>query len=198
MNAFSYHKGNISTTLPWHRPCVEQFAHILSENQDFFTRYQCFVYGGFLTDTDTWDIDILVVSELTPQIGDDCVRLCNHAHDQQQLLDITIVSADWFHAFVQQSTHYNRTGEFKLISQISDTVSDVVYKPHDCVYKNGDLLDDANRLYVPIQQNVWQLTWKPGTVVSAQLPHKIACRGHIAMPVSVAQWQKNQKHSCKF
>jgi len=140
---------------------------VIIRNIGFFRDYPCFVYGGFLQTPDTWDVDLMVVTEIMPEVGDHCVGLCNSAHRVGQLLDISIITSETFEKHREQTEWFNKTGDF-----IPNNTR--WFKPHGKeIYKNGvDISSDTE--YAFISENLWQIKRSKG------LPEKIYQRGRIA------------------
>lgn len=161
------------------------FSEVVRHNQSFFDKYDCYVYGGFLQTTDTWDIDLLVVSEINSEVGGDCVDLCNSAHQLKQLLDVSVVTPETFRLFMIQTKIFNTTGEFKRFEEIEPGVYEGFYKPHDRVYKNG--LDFSDKVtYKKIDDNLWETIPKPEHEKKLKtLPDKVRDRKKIATPIPV-------------
>lgn len=167
------------------RPNIEMFSDVVRHNQSFFDKYDCYVYGGFLQTTDTWDIDLLVVSEINSEVGGDCVDLCNSAHQLKQLLDISVVTPETFRLFMIQTEIFNTTGVFKRFNEIESGVYEGFYKPHDKIYKNGiDVSDKVT--YTKIENNLWEIVPIPEYEKKLKtLPEKVRNRKKIATPISV-------------
>ena len=174
---FSYKKGKIQTDKPWNKPSVQSLWQLSEDKHQFFQKYKCYVYGALSQNLDTWDTDLLVVSDINDQVGIDCVRVCNHAHDMHQLVDISIVSQQTVDIYTEQVKHFNTTGEWKLPTDIIPDADFAFYKPHDEVYKNGELISEDHREYTPVAKNLWKVS------EHRPLSNKLKARKQLGVPV---------------
>jgi hypothetical protein len=173
--SFSYTKSNIITTKAWKKPSKVKLQQIYNSNLSFFNTYDCYVFGNFVDGKpDTWDIDLLVSSDLTPTIGDDCVALCNYAHDQLQLIDIMIMRPSECTKWIDSVNLFNAGGEFaRLIER---------FKPHGGTYiKNG--VTYTQQPYTFVQSNVWEPD--ENIVPASGIPAKFEHPRYIPVPVRI-------------
>jgi len=180
---FHYKKGLIETTNAWDRPNITTLWSIWEDNPVFFNKYKTYVYGAFVSMRETWDIDMLVVSDINDVVGVDCARLCNYAHEMYQLIDISVVSQETVDIYTKQAEHYNSTGVWKLPTEIKTDCKYAWFKPHDHIYKNGELISDPNR-YVQVAKNLWRVA------EHRPLSDKLKARKVIGAPVETETFIK--------
>lgn len=149
-------RGYIQTNTPWLMPSKETFAEIVENRFDFFEKYECYYFGGFFHNFNprTKDIDLLIKWNGEDSIGDDCVDLCNYAHEKRQFLDITICVDNYIDVFNERSKFFNETQQWTWISDIDPTCVHKKFKPHDDIYINGEK-QTKPAFYVSKHRNVW-------------------------------------------
>jgi hypothetical protein len=181
---FSYRKGNIHTNKRWLPPSKKRLFDIYIDNLNFFNKYECYLYGNFLLNpNNTKDIDILIASDIDSIAGEDCVNLCNFAHDKRQLIDLSILDYDYFNSFRGQIEHFNRTKNWIPLS----TNNIKVVKPHDnlTVTIDGEIVYYENEDYRKVKNNLWYKIRKN------KLPEKYVKREKFAIPINIHSYFGN-------